>query len=461
MAKKIKQTGLTAKLASLFLIFLYTVFLFFFDRNGYAGIAEAKLPVFYCICGGFALLSLLFFAEELVLGERKLSQFAQSLRNRRVFLLLLFLYLLLTVVSALCSAHPEVVWLGAARKEGVLTIGICVLCCFFTALAAQPRRWMIYGLGIALCGYDILCIVQLCGGNPFSLYPQGMNYYDAFHQYAGAFLGTVGNIDFVGAFFCAVIPPLWVYLIRGREKPRFLLLLPLLLSLAVVWKMDVSAAVVGLGVGFVVSLPVILPLGKKTRLLLLLIPLGCLLLGALGLYLFDFGSGLLHEIHGVLHGNFDDSFGSGRIFIWRSLLPAAKDSLLVGHGPDTVLFSGIEPFSNFHEDIGQQITSYTDAAHNEYLQILYCQGLPALLAYLAALGAALVHWVRSADKNPVAAMFGTAVLCYAIQAFFGISYFISAPFFWVCLGLLFADAPLADCQKPQGKPDGKPSQRKK
>lgn len=438
--QKAKQTSLTPKLTALFLCLLFTVFLFLFDENGYLSIAGTKLPIFYLLCGGFVVLSLLLRAEELLLGTQTFSQLVKQTRQRRLVSLFLLLYLLLTVISALCSAHPEVVWFGGSRREGTLTILIYVLCGIFVALSAQPRRWMIYGLGAVLCLFDILCILQLLGGNPFSLYPEGMTYYDAFHKYAGAFLGTIGNIDFVGAFFCIAVPPLLVYLLRGKEALRFLLLLPLLLSVSVVWKMDVSAAVVGLGLGCLLSLPVVLPLSKKLRYFLLLVLLGCVLLGFLVLYLFDFDSGLLHELHNVLHGNLDDSFGSGRIYIWRNLLPAAKDSLLFGHGPDTVRFADIAPFSNYHEELGREVLAYTDAAHNEYLHILYCQGLPALLAYLAALGTALVHWVRNADRNPVAAMFGTAVLCYAIQAFFGISYFVSAPYFWTAFGLVFTAA---------------------
>ena len=75
-----------------------------------------------------------------------------------------------------------------------------------------------------------------------------------------------------------------------------------------------------------------------------------------------------------------------------------------------------------------------DVAHNEYLNILVNQGIFALLSYLAAVISALVHWYR--NKSAAAAAAGAAVLCYCVQAFFGISMFIAAIFFWIALAYL-------------------------
>lgn len=73
---------------------------------------------------------------------------------------------------------------------------------------------------------------------------------------------------------------------------------------------------------------------------------------------------------------------------------------------------------------------------NEYLNILVNQGLLALICYLAMLGRAAVLWAKAAVRDPAAAICGGAVLGYCIQAFFGVTSPISAPYFWIALALL-------------------------
>ncbi len=98
--------------------------------------------------------------------------------------------------------------------------------------------------------------------------------------------------------------------------------------------------------------------------------------------------------------------------------------------------AGIPPFSRYDPALGKTVKAAIDAAHNEYLNILFHQGLPALLVYLAALTAVAVRFLRQARCSTAAAVLGAGVLCYLIEAQFGISQPITSPFFWLCLGLL-------------------------
>ena len=61
----------------------------------------------------------------------------------------------------------------------------------------------------------------------------------------------------------------------------------------------------------------------------------CLLIGILIIYLVNFETGFLYEIHQILHGNFDDKFGTYRIFLWKRSLTLVKDYPILGTGPDT------------------------------------------------------------------------------------------------------------------------------
>ena len=147
-------------------------------------------------------------------------------------------------------------------------------------------------------------------------------------------------------------------------------------------------------------------------------------------------SGLLYEASQVLRGRWDDGFGTRRVYIWRNVLELIRwETFLLGTGPDTLGHWAIPPFTRELEALGITLTSNIDAAHNEYLHILATGGLLSLLAYLGALFFAAVNWIRR-PENALSATAGAGVLFYGIQALFGISQFLAAPFYWACLGVL-------------------------
>ena len=109
---------------------------------------------------------------------------------------------------------------------------------------------------------------------------------------------------------------------------------------------------------------------------------------------------------------------------------------LFGGGPETLGLRTDAAFERYDADLNALIRNTVDVAHNEYLNILVNQGIPALLAYFALLGLGLRRFVRSAASDPGTAICGVAVLSYSLQALFGISSPISTPFFWIALALL-------------------------
>ncbi len=214
----------------------------------------------------------------------------------------------------------------------------------------------------------------------------------------------------------------------------FLLLISLALLLAVLAGLRVAGCILGAGLGSLLCLPVVLT-GKRGRRLAGIAVLALLLICAACLFLFDAG-GTLHEVHELLHGRVSDAFGSGRIGIWRAVLKRLRGRWLLGWGPDTMIHAEIPPFSNYEEALGGMIVLNIDAAHNEYLNILFHQGIIALLTLLAALFALCARWICAAGTSATAAILGGAALCWAIQAFFEIGMCITSPFLWLTLALL-------------------------
>lgn len=419
-----------------YLALLLTVFLFYTGTEGFQNIQASKFGAFRLLCGGYVVLMAVCGVESVLVGARKFPHPRALWKKSSWTQRFAVFYPLITWVSAFCSPYfPETVW-GVSRHEGAMTISLYCACFLLVSVFGKADLRLLWIFAASATLFGLLCAAQLLGMNPFGLYPEGYTYFDAYTAYSGAYLGTLGNVDLAAAFLCLAVPVLWVSLCRLQSAWKWALLLPLALLLFVLVKSSVLAGLVGVGVGAALSLPLAFPWGKKARrrCWLALLALG---LGAVALLFFvDFGSGLFHELHQLLHGRPDDAFGSGRLYIWKNVLRRLSLHPLLGTGPDTMLYWKIDPFTRYDPRLGGNIVSQIDIAHNEYLNVLGQQGLLAFLAYLGLLVCGLGKWFRDRGKNPKAAVLGSAALAYCIQAFFGFSVCITAPFFWAALALL-------------------------
>ena len=487
------------KFTSIFIALLLTVFLLGFPRGGYTEIPDFKYTLFLLICGGYVIAVFVLRVMYVITATQPLGKIKERVYGLQLPVKFLFLFLIFTIISSILSVYPET-FRGAFRQEGVLTIGIYVLSCFFVATYFKPHKWMLWVLGTSIVLVSALAFVQLTGANPFTLYPEGHNYYGAGVYYSAEFLSTIGNAGLLAGFMSLVVGIMAMALIKFENKERWALAIPFFLAVLLIFSKGIDAAVVALLAGFVIMVPVAITSQKtlvntlivlaiivsafslsrilifqdgpilfaQVRIIFIIAVAFILLLavfvskislfekisaqkyrrGALGLIigstffafmaLMQYGgdSGWIYEASQVLRGNWDDTFGTRRIFIWRNILEGMQlQTLLFGTGPDTLGFWNIEPFSRYLEHLGFTLVTIIDAAHNEFLHILAMNGLLALMSYLGALGAAAVTWIQK-PENPLSAVSGAGVLFYAIQSFFGISQFIVAPFFWVCLGIL-------------------------
>ncbi|MBQ4577994.1 MAG: O-antigen ligase family protein [Clostridia bacterium] len=435
MAKqKIQHSPKMAKLTDLFVGGMLSVFLLFPGFHGYQQITRQKAVLFFLLTGGYILGALLLRLEDALAGKRQKKPLPPLGLTEKLVLG----YWLLTAVSALLSPYPKTAFLGGARLEGLVTISLYCACCLLVSRHCRPKGWMLWLFAGAVSLNCLLAALQLLGYNPLGLYPAGMNYYDGFKLYAGQFLGTVGNVDMLSALLCVAIPVFAVGALKLRDRRRFLLLIPLALSLLVLFWAFVSGGVLSVILSAVLCAPVLAENGRLRKILALLTA-AVLLLGLVGVYTVgDRVGGFVYEAHQVLHGNAEDGFGSGRIYIWRKALELVDGHLLLGSGPDTMMLRTDAVFERYDQRLGTTIRSLVDTAHNEYLNVLVHQGLPALLCFVGAIAAALALWVKRAPADPVSALCGAGVLCYGIQAFFGISSFLSAPYFWLSLAILCA-----------------------
>ena len=410
-----------------------SVFLLGFGPAGYRQITGAKLILFYAVWGSFLA----------ALGFCALTGRLRLLRRPGPAQVLVLLYWLASLVSALASPWRREALLGGPRDEGLLTITLYAAAFLALSCFSVPGKRMLQVFAAAVTLNCLVALLQFMGLDPLGLYPEGLGWADRHTGYNGAFIGLTGNADFAAAILSLAFPLCWTAALRLK---RPLYLIPALLSLLVLILGETKGGLLGAVCGSVLALPVVLPLGKTGRKRL---RLGILCAAALGLALLWLLPlpGTLGEAHALLRGKAEDSFGSGRIYIWRNTLPLLRERLLTGGGPDTFSHRMTAVFTRIDEN-GKTIRRTIDCAHNEYLNILVNQGLPALLFYLAALLCSFVRWFRRRG-DAAAALAGAALLCYALQAFFGISTPPCTGFFWIVWGLLEA--------APEGK-DGPSSE---
>ena len=142
---------------------------------------------------------------------------------------------------------------------------------------------------------------------------------------------------------------------------------------------------------------------------------------------------ILWQLREILHGNFDDKFGSGRGWVWKRGFSVLFDRPVFGAGPDSFYYALGEDLQ--YESLAVN-NVFFDKAHNIFLQIAVCMGLPALLSYLVFLGGLFFSALKKAFGNPLALAFGAAAASYTIQSFFCVEVPLTTPLVWACFGVM-------------------------
>ena len=306
------------------------------------------------------------------------------------------------------------------------------VCLLISEYGVADKMLLVF-FSIVTLAFDAICILQLMDYNPFYLFPKGFSYSGANVDYSGVFIGTIGNVDFVGAFFSIAIPLYVLSILKLKIKNRFYLFIPLLLTVYVLFQIKVYAGIVGLA-GIIISLPFMFDVSKKIRLWMVCVLIAVFVMAVAVLYVTEPKELFLYQIHEILRGNINGEFGTYRIMIWEKVLNLVPNAPVLGHGPDTMIFGDFGEYGEVDPSSGVYY-SYIDTAHNEFLNVLYHQGILGLGMYIGAVAHTIADFIKNGGKNANVAILGTTVISYLIQSFFGISMCITAIYFWIVWGL--------------------------
>ena len=222
-------------ITGLFIMLMGSVFLL--CAQGYRTISDDKYHMFIIVCGGYCAVMLFMAFQRFVLGSGGLARHEVLLKDAAdpameeaagaaagasaavgghatrgydrigaVTRTAAVIYIILTLISALCSDYfPETIF-GSGRHEGTLTIAIYGLTFIFVSRHYRPHLLHAAVFGASVIAFDIISLLQAAGMNPFGLYPDGLSWADRNVKYSGEFIGTIGNADLVSAFLCVAIP---------------------------------------------------------------------------------------------------------------------------------------------------------------------------------------------------------------------------------------------------------------
>ncbi len=260
--------------------------------------------------------------------------------------------------------------------------------------------------------------------------------------------GFVFNSNFFGSY-TVIMCGLWLakcFVEENNKLRNFMLLDIFLLGLFMSGAMSAFVALLGMIIFIVIFLLIkkrtmIKEIGKK--LLLCIISIFTIY----GLLMFGTNSDLNKDINELYNqtlstakGEVDESFGTGRIYIWKEAFKYLPEYIYTGIGIDNFAYLGHRDGTYIYDSAKKDNIIYK--AHNEYLQVLTTEGIFMFIVYLLFLGTIMILTIKKIFKDKVndslIYSFFISFLGYCIQAFFNISMTLIAPIFYMICGLLIS-----------------------
>lgn len=348
---------------------------------------------------------------------------------------ILMLFLLLNIISLVFSIDILSSIFGLVkynRYDGVIILS-CYLIIYYCSkyylvyIKNSLSLILISGLFLALFGlYQYFSFVQI---DPNAIFTESI------------FSSTIGNSNFVGSYLLLFIPALvTLYFIKGKLiylLSSYIFLVSLLCS---------TARSAWIGCLFFIALFIIyLIINRKTinkrRYIIFIFPI--ILLFYLAIYfqkitgnyviMVKFND-LLSDLQNIIFATSND-VGNGRMTIWKMAIDIIKKRPFLGSGPETIPSALIKYSPTSFYAWADKTKTVVDKAHNEFLQIAACVGIPALFTYITFLFCALKNNIKNMFSNPISFIFAATIISYIIQSLFNISVISVAPLFWFILGV--------------------------
>ena len=272
--EKIKEKNILAKITEVYIVVMIMLFPLLVDSTGFFRILEAKYSYFLII--NTIYISVLFITILYYWFFKNTNIFKEIRIHKIQWAVIVFL--IINIISTILSPFFKEynLFVGVGRAEGLISITMyCLSFLNITMFGEFKKRYNVY-FSVASIMVSSIAILQYIGFNPFNMYQNGIGTHNV------SFIGTIGNIAFVSAFYCIYLTismASYVFIEEDKKYIKIIHLLSIYMGFFIFEVLDVLGGAVAFCGTLVLTIPFIITNSK--RLFRLLIVGAMILLGYL------------------------------------------------------------------------------------------------------------------------------------------------------------------------------------
>lgn len=262
--EKIKEKNILAKITEVYIVVMIMLFPLLVDSTGFFRILEAKYSYFLII--NTIYISVLFvmilyywlFRNTNIFNEIKLHKIQWAV----------IVFLIINIISTILSPFFKEynLFVGVGRAEGLISITLyCLSFLNITMFGEFKKRYNVY-FSVASIMVSSIAILQYIGFNPFNMYQNGIGTHNV------SFIGTIGNIAFVSAFYCIYLTismASYVFIEEDKKYIKIIHLLSIYMGFFIFEVLDVLGGAVAFCGTLVLTIPFIITNSKRLSRLLI------------------------------------------------------------------------------------------------------------------------------------------------------------------------------------------------
>ncbi len=244
------------KLTNFYLFLMIVVYPLLVGAKGYENILEVKYYSFIIMSVSYFFISIIIYFYYLIIKQNNLLK---GLKLTKMDYLVL-IFLLINVISTIMSPYKSMNLLkGLGRGEGLLITTIYVLNYFFISKLGKFGKSILKYFSISSIIVSLIAIIQFWGLNPLNLY-KGIS-----GPYNMSYMTTIGNIDFLSAFYVITISmsSLCYIFKENTLKENILYIISLIVSLFIFLLINVDSGKVAFLSLIIIVFPYILKNNKR------------------------------------------------------------------------------------------------------------------------------------------------------------------------------------------------------
>lgn len=212
------------RITEIFVFLIIVIFPLIVDSTGFFKILECKYRAFVGITVAYiftVIITALYFY---------LFKKVNITRNIKIdnIKIAASVFLIINIISLIASPYLRKynLYIGVGRGEGLLTISLYIITFLLVTTFGEFKKEYIYMFSISSILFNFIAILQFVGLNPLNIFQDGIGIHNV------SFMGTIGNVNFISAYFAIVVTISAAAFIftKDNEKHKWLHLLSILMA---------------------------------------------------------------------------------------------------------------------------------------------------------------------------------------------------------------------------------------